>query len=107
MTGFQERYGRQVITKSVRSDLDYGIALRGWLVEGDAVSTSAQAVWTCSDGLQITDSEVVQDANRGPIAYVMLKTIGVDGSKQWARCVWTTDQGRTEQQTLHFNIDET
>lgn len=107
MPGFVERYGRQVITKSVRSDLDYGIKLKAWLVDGDGISTSDQAVWTCSDGLQVTDSEVVQDATHGPIAYVMLKTIGADQTKQWARCVWTTDQNRVEQQTLHFNIDET
>lgn len=107
MTGFQERYGRQVITKSVRSDLDYGIALAGWLVEGDTVTDPAKVTWTTSDGLQVTDSELVQDATKGPIAYVMLLTTGADQSKQWARCVWTTDQGRTEQQTLHFNIDET
>ena len=103
MSGFRPINGRWVIDKAVASQLDYGIRLRRWLAAGDGVTGNDKAVWTVSDGLQKVSSQVVQDAGYGPIAYVRLKG-GVLRAQEWARCVWTTDLGQVEQQTLFFNI---
>lgn len=105
MSDFTLVSGRWFIDKAPASQLDYGIRLRRWLATGDGITADAQAVWTVSDGLTLASSQVVQDAVLGPIAYVRLSG-GVLGSQEWARCVWTTNLGQTEQLTLNFNMIE-
>ncbi|MGI4776979.1 MAG: hypothetical protein ACRYGA_02480 [Janthinobacterium lividum] len=106
MSGFRLINGRYVIDKRQRSALDYGIRLKPWLVEGDGISSSSQAMWTVSDGLTLVPggTSIVQDPARGPIAYVKVAGGGADGTQEWARCVWTTDQGRVEELTMFFNM---
>ena len=104
MAGFNLKNGRYVIDKSTRADLDYGIRLKSWLIDDDTVSNSSQAVWELSAGLQKVTDSVVQDPAFGPIAYVKVKGGGAVGTQEWARCTWTTNQGRVETQTLFFNM---
>jgi hypothetical protein len=107
MSGFKTVNGRTSIDKSVRSDLDYGVKLRTWLLPDDAVSNSSQIVWEVSAGLEKVTDAVIDHAAYGRIAFVKVRGGGPAGTQEWARCLITTDQGRKQDKTLYFNMTST
>lgn len=103
-SGFQLIGGQYTISKDPDSKLDYGIRLGAWLVAGDSISPSVVPVWVISDDLQKLAEGVFTDPTYGPTAFIKLGGGGARGTTSWARCHWTTTQGREEEQTLYFRM---
>lgn len=98
--------GQWTIPKDKDSKLDYGIRLGAWLTAGDSISTTVAPVWTLSANLQKLAEGTVVDPQFGPTAFIKLGGGGEVGTTEWARCHWTTTQGREEEQTLYFTMVE-
>lgn len=101
MPGFELIDDKYVIGKSRASILDYGIRLSRWIKPGDSIGASPAPTWVLSDGLTAVEAGYADG-----IAFVFLAGGAAVGEMSWARCTWTTANGRKETKTLYFHMED-
>jgi hypothetical protein len=91
--------GQPTIAKDPNATLDYSISFVDWLAltAGDTLAT---VTWTVSSGLSKG-----AESNTTTAATVWLSS-GVLGATEWARCHFTTTQGRIDDCTIYLKIQD-